>query len=316
MRNVANVVLGIALAACLTGAALAQGPRRDGYAQQARSTSNAPIPIRQSTNTQLQPPRGFELTPDQQRWVDQVLGYWEHRSNNVNTYSCNFARWEYNPAFIRDPNTPWTVAEGVIKYAKPDKAMYRVDDIRFYQAPRAAGEKPAWVKREGTFGENWVCDGQAIFEYDYRNQQLIERILPEHMQGEAIADGPLPFLFGAKAAKLKQRYWIKPLVPPRGSQGEYWLLVKPKSRTDAANFEQVEIILDQKEFLPTAMQIYLPGGRERKVFQFNDRRANDPLRFFQRDFSKPELPRGWKKVVDGGRPGPRSARSQIPVPRR
>ncbi|MCA9266899.1 MAG: hypothetical protein KDA41_00435, partial [Planctomycetales bacterium] len=191
--------------------------------------------------------------------------------------------------------------------------LYQVNQIRYYQAPRAQGEQAMYVLREGELGEHWICDGEATFEFNNREKTVYERPLPVHMRGEAIAEGPLPFLFGAEAAKLKQRYWIAPLTPPKDGNGnfvqdEYWLAVKPKTRQDASNFELVELILDKKEFLPKAMQIYLPGGQERKVFHFADRTVNPPFQFLQRDFSKPRIPLGWKKVVDdGGAAAPRAA---------
>ena len=299
------------LLGCLGGPAYAQvgGPARGHQAG-----PQAVAPRWPSAANLNQPPQGFRLNAAQQQWLDQVLAYWETSSAKVKRFRCDFTRWEYNPTFVRDPNTPWTIAKGEIKYAEPDKGMYRVDKLEFYNAPPTPGAAPTYAPREGVNGEYWVCDGKSIFEFDYLNKHLIQRVLAPGMQGQAIADGPIPFLFGAKAEKLKQRYWLKPMVPPEGTTGEYWLAVRPKTRADAGNFELVEIILDQQQFLPKAMQIYLPGGKERKVFQFSGRKKNEGFRLFQRDFSKPDLPRGWKKVVDD--PAARRTASQIPVPRR
>ena len=65
---------------------------------------------------------------------------------------------------------------------------------------------------------------------------------------------------------------------------------------DAQNFGMVELIIDQKEFLPKAMQIYMPGGKERKVFQFANRQVNPRQPFWKGTFIKPDVPRGWKLV--------------------
>ena len=295
-------------------------------------------PVRPQTQPQTQPrapagpPPGFEITADQQKWIDQILGYWQVSSAKVSTYSTSFIRWEYNPAFVRDPNTPWTEAAGVIRYAQPDKAMYRVDEVKYYEAPKRVGDRPAFVKREGEAGEYWVCDGKSIMEFDGRNKQVRKAAIPAEMQGTAMSNGPLPFLFGADAAKLKHRYWFKPLLPPKDKdgkfvEGEYWLAAKPKFRDDAANYELVEIIIDQKEFLPKAMQIYLPGGRERKVFEFTERTKNPKMALIMPHFAAPAVPRGWTVVNDGATtpapsralaPTTRDARSamQIPVSRR
>lgn len=253
-------------------------------------------------------PQGWEITPQQEKWIDQILNYWEARSSKVDRFACRFERWEYKPTWVKDPKTPWSQATGEIKYEKqnggqPPKAMYRAADVRYYQAPQAQGQQASYVRRDDMPGEYWVCDGKATFEFDHRNKQVIQRPLPPQLQGQAIADGPLPFLFGAKAAKLKQRYWFKPLAPPKvvnpqtGKleyvQGEYWLAAKPKTLDDAQNYELVEIVIDQKEFLPKAMQIYMPGGKERKVFEFKDRDVNPRQRLWSSAFIAPNVPRGW-----------------------
>jgi TIGR03009 family protein len=274
----------------------------------ARSPSAQPQPARppvQAPRGPVAPPPGFNITAEQQKWIDDILNYWQVSSAKVSTYSTSFIRWEYNPAFVRDPNTPWTEAAGVIRFAQPDKAMYRVDEVKYYEAPQRPGERPTYLQREGDAGEYWVCDGKSIMEFDGRNKQVRKQTIPAEMQGAAIANGPLPFLFGAEAAKLKQRYWFKPLPPPKDAagkfiEGEYWLAAKPKFRDDAANYELVEIIIDQKEFLPKAMQIYLPGGKERKVFEFTERTKNPRLALIMPHFASPAVPRGWTVVNDNG----------------
>ena len=59
--------------------------------------------------------------------------------------------------------------------------------------------------------------------------------LPPELQGKAIVDGPLPFLFGAKAETIKARYWIR--VLPETGNGKFWLEAVPKSRQDVQNFK-------------------------------------------------------------------------------
>lgn len=268
------------------------------------------------------------MTADQRQWVDQVLNYWEFESDKVKTFTTTFYRDEFNPAQVRDPNIAWAKAKGEIKYAKPDKAMYRVDEVYYYEAPREQGQQGRYGKREDAHLEHWVCDGQSTFEFDSRNKLLIERPLPEHMRGEAIADGPLPFLFGAEAAKLKQRYWFAPIVPPidpktgKPREKEFWLAAKPKTMADAQNFDMVKIVIDGADHLPRELHIYMPGGRERKVFYFTDRTKNPSFELFRKDFSKPRVPLGWKKTVENLMAAPqpqqprRRAISQIPVPQR
>ncbi|MGI8981382.1 MAG: TIGR03009 domain-containing protein [Pirellulaceae bacterium] len=258
-----------------------------------------------------------------QKWVDEVLVAWEKTSEEIVTFKCNFKRWEHDPAFgPRDPKTPYTYGEGVIQYAKPDKGMFKVESLVKYSAPPIAGGKPVWLAQ---IGEQWVCDGRSIFEFSIREKKLYQRILPKEMQGQAIADGPLPFLFGAKVTTIKARYWIHPAPNvPAGHEGEYWLEAVPRFSRDAANFQKVSIILDEKDFLPKALDVYAPNYNfktnpahteysfeKRETTLKSDKRplaVLEPLiENFRKRFYAPDVPKGWKKVVEdmnGMPPGP------------
>ena len=129
------------------------------------------------------------------------------------------------------------------------------------------------------------------------------------MRGQAIADGPLPFMFGARAETIKARYWVHGL--PDGPKGKYWLEAAPKSRDDAQNFKYVRIVLDH-ECLPESLQIFAPNydpprndARQTYVFKdrvakneatLNDMIAKNLFGVFLREFYEPKIPAGWKKV--------------------
>jgi TIGR03009 family protein len=241
-----------------------------------------------------------------QKFLDDVLNYWEQRSKAVERYRCSFQRWEYDPVFgPRD--TFKTYSAGTIKYSAPDKGLFKVEKIMHYTPPGAAGEKANYLEREGESGEHWICDGKSVFEHDHKNKHLIQRELPPHMQGKAIAEGPLPFLFGAEAAKIKQRYWIRPLPVPDGVK-EYWLEAFPKTRKDAASYLKVHVIIDQTDFLPKGLVIFDRNfdPREnpaRTTFTFAEREVNwsvafQALKWWEKEFFEPSPPSGWTKVVE------------------
>ena len=81
---------------------------------------------------------------------------------------------------------------------------------------------------------------------------------------------------------------------------EYWLEARPRWQQDAANFNRVELILDRQRFLPSALQIHLPNGKNRTAyrFQLNRAKVNDPVQRFFTSFQQPITPLGWKKVVE------------------
>lgn len=247
------------------------------------------------------------LNAQEQKFLDDVLNYWEQRSKAVERYRCTFRRWDYDPVF-GPGNTFKTYSDGSIKYSAPDKGMYKVENIQHWTAPTQAGGKPSYTKRPDEVGEHWICDGRSVFEHDFKNKQLIQRELPPQMQGKAIAEGPLPFLFGADAAKIKQRYWIHPLPVPADVKGEYWLEAFPKLRQDAVNYQKVHVIIAQDDFLPKGLVIFdrnFDAARNpaRSTFTFENREVNwnvtlQALVPWGREFFEPATPLGWKKVVE------------------
>ncbi|MBN2474926.1 MAG: TIGR03009 domain-containing protein [Pirellulales bacterium] len=222
-----------------------------------------------------QPRAPFQLTPQQEAYLDQVLKAWEQHSARVTTFESNFTRWEYDPVF-GDPNKPKYVDQGKVKYAAPDKGSFEI---------------------EGQRAEKWICDGQWIHEFNYVEKKLTQHQLPPDLRGKAIADGPLPFLFGAEAAKMKQRYFLRVIQPPEGRTGEIWLEAYPRFAPDAANFSRAELILTTRNMMPFAMDIYLPNGKSHTAYQFFGIVVNDPLRVFKGDPFRAVAPSDWQTVV-------------------
>jgi len=154
------------------------------------------------------------------------------------------------------------------------------------------------MPRAGEVGEHWVCNGSSIYEFRHAEKQLRETKLPPELQGKAISDGPLPFVFGAKADTLKKRYWMRIITPPN-VQGQSWLEARPRFQADAANFSKVELILLGRDLMPAAIQIYKPGGKDRDVYQFDPAtnifdRGLDLIR----DFSRPATPFGYRYILE------------------
>lgn len=247
------------------------------------------------------------LSPEHQKFLDDVLRLWEQRSQSIQRYRCTFKRWEYDPVFgPRD--TFKTYSEGVIRYATPDKGMFKVEKMMEYVAPAEPGGRPQYQQRDGDHHEHWICDGHSVFSHDPVNKQQIQMILPPEMRGKAIADGPLPFLFGAEAEKIKQRYWIRPLPMPPDVKGEYWLEAYPKRREDAASYQKVHVIIDHADFLPKGLVIFDRNfdpvrNPARSTFTFEQRETNwsialQQLKFWEREFYEPKVPAGWRRVVE------------------
>jgi TIGR03009 family protein len=251
----------------------------------------------------MQIPAGFQLNAIQQARLDQVLNAWQKESGKVTTFKCSFQRWDFNAAFGPGNNIPLFKDKGDVSYHRPDKGSFQISEINKFQAkPNQPGQQAAatpqgdWIKQPNAVGEHWVCDGESVFEYRHDQKQLVERPIPPQLQGQAISDGPLPFLFGAEADKLKQRYWMR---IEQENAASIWLVAKPRFQAQAADFTEVDVMLDPQRLLPTHMRIQLPSGsRHLYIFDLANASINSPLARLQALFERPRVPLGWKRVVE------------------
>ena len=258
------------------------GPATSG-AQQFRPGPPRPGVVRPQPPQPVQPP--FALTPQQQAGVDSVLLAWQRESSGIKRFQCEFTRFEYD-GLSPTPDVPAHRDVGEIKYESPDKGMYHVK-----------GELVNDRVIEGRRTERWVSDGKSVFEYNYEKRELTEHPLPPEMQGKAIANGPMPFLFGAKADQLKDRYWLRLIQP--GNNNEIWLQAVPKRREDAASYRVAEIILTGATMQPTGLLLIDPNGKDKTTFVFSKIKINnnDILNFLQGNPFKGATPLGWNKIV-------------------
>jgi TIGR03009 family protein len=253
----------------------------------------------------IAPKAPFQLTPEEEQRTDDALKTWEQKSDKINSFKCQFMRWDYDMAF-GDPTKKFLKSEGKgeIKYKAPDHGKYRMTSMQDLELQ--PNNQPAkFVERDSKELEHWVCDGDSIYEFAPAKKQLIQHKLPEAMRGKSISDGPLPFIFGAKADQIKRRYFVR-LITPRDLEGkEIWLEAWPRFQIDAANFQRVWIILSAPDYTPQALQIFLPGSPSlpptkcsRTAYGFEQQVINDPLAIVKLDFVPPITPLGWKKVVE------------------
>jgi TIGR03009 family protein len=241
----------------------------------------------------LGPP--FQLNETDQAYVDQILQMWENTSKEIKTFDSPFERWEYDPVF-GPAGVPFIKSKGQLSYSKPDKGSFKINDIQRYLQKDPA-QPGTYEPQKQEVGEHWVCDGKAIFQYNHEKKQLVVSPLPEHMRGQAIVDGPLPFLFGAEADKLKARYWIR---CRESTEKQIWLEAFPRTQEDAANYHHVDVMLNRKTMMPAAIQVHMPNGRNSSVYMFNEKpNVNGALdALFGSLFSSPRTPLGWTRVVE------------------
>jgi TIGR03009 family protein len=223
----------------------------------------------------LQPAAPFQLNAQQQRFVDELLAAWEKHSTGIKTFECEFTRWEYTPKFgprnAKDELMATAISSGQMKYIKPDKGLFRVTETRTYNTTTGKYEKAG-----AEVGEHWVCDGKVVWEVNHRAKQINEHLIPVEMQGEQMANGPLPFmLFGGEAAKLKARYFMREQTDPQFANDEIWLESFPRWAGDAANYRMAHLIMKRADFLPYALRMYANNGSDYTVFEFRKIKLNN-----------------------------------------
>jgi TIGR03009 family protein len=259
------------------------------------------------------------LSPQEKDYLDQVLAHWEKSTADISRYSCKFRRWQYNSGDnfvdqlaanlkvdIRTLNT--TVASGEVKYMAPDRGLFKIDKLLSLTG-QVVNNRPEYKEFDNRFGEWWLCDGKHVYEYDRTKKRCTKHSLPPDMQGGAILDSPMPFVFGVKAAKIKERYWARILPPPR--EDIVLVEVYPKYQSDAVNYDHVQIYLDRQVFLPVHLIKYNTNhvdeqGKvlkdDREIFEFTDRDKNASLlqkineNVFRQEFLPSNIPSDWEVV--------------------
>ncbi|WP_428308825.1 TIGR03009 domain-containing protein [Lacipirellula sp.] len=266
----------------------------------------------------LPPGPPFILTELEKAEVFRILDMWEKSSADVKTFNSSFERWEYDAVFGPGADIPMIKAKGTLSFSKPDKGSFKIDSISRWgkNDPQSTDVNApgTWAPKPDEIGEHWVCDGKAVYEYSHRDKQLKVTSIPEEMRGTKIVDGPLPFLFGAEAKKLMDRYWIRQRA---SDPSMIWLEAHPRWPADALNYDMVDVMLDRKTMQPKAIQVKLPGGKQRHAYMFTAPKVNETGLgdWFPSLFTAPRVPFGWTRVVnEDGTAAPGGAAPQAANP--
>lgn len=241
------------------------------------------------------------LTPAAQAQLQKLLLDWEAQSKGTKTLECTFSRWHYD-MFAAPAGVHATRADGVIKYAAPDKGLFRVDRLVFFSGME--GGKPQYKPQTGQFGEHWVCNGAQLIEFDHSKEECRIQDLPPEMQGQQIFNSPLPFVFNLDAQQIQQRYWVRQVEAPK--PGIVLVEAWPRRQEDRAQYKLVQIALDAESFLPQALLLYAPNFNAKTApkwdhYEFSDVKRNAIGAGFQKflgNFIAEKPPASWKILRD------------------
>ena len=234
------------------------------------------------------PQAPFVLSRPEAEALENLLTDWEKRNKEIHVLKSPFFRWKYDAVF-GNGNQPPAPDEGILKFSAPDKGLMKI------------------VAKDPAQSEQWLCDGKSIYQFDYSKRLVTEFVMPPELQGKGIGDGPLPFVFGVEAQKLKQRYFMR-IITPRDVHNEVWLEAFPRYQQQRTEFSKVQVILQvsgpTKALLPYAIQIYSPNGKDHTVYQLQNPSINpgilSPGGILDGGdwWTKPSIPFGWQKKTE------------------
>jgi TIGR03009 family protein len=245
------------------------------------------------------------LSAEEQQRLDQLLLAWQEQSQATERLECNFTRWHYDllqaPAGV---HATW--AQGQLRYAAPDKGLFRVDTLKFFKGMEAG--KPQYKGVAEVPGEYWVCTGKELLDFDRQKKVCTIKMLPPDLQGTQIFESPLPFVFNLDAEKIKQRYWLRLAAGPE--PGVVLVEAWPKRQEDRAQYKLVRIVIDEESFLPKALLMYAPNFHAQRApswdhYEFTDVQRNSmksTLQNFVNQFIQLEPGASWKKIKEHYQP--------------
>lgn len=287
------MVAAIGMAALLPYSSVeAQSPTdRPTYGPAPATTSTAPPQGEAATSTEVQP---FDLSPQQEAFLDDVLARWERYAGEIEHFECEFKRFAYAPNLQvgpANPNDPLYEVVGQLKYAAPNRGLMEV-----------FGEVVGGEVDDSKRVEKMVFDGRSFFEFDFDNQVVKEWQLPE--EDDAMNMAPLPFYFlRATSKELKYRYFLRVLPSPQDSSYANTVILEawPKFQKDAADFQRAILMLNQESMEPIAIKIYEPNGTSSQAYRFNEIRINDRgfrIPLLSNTWWKVRTPLGWKRRIE------------------
>ena len=198
----------------------------------------------------------------------KILDDWERHSSQIKSLHGKHTRFVYNKVFEIEKRS-----NGVWYLETPDKG--RIDLVgkppKKNEVSIKIGQysgKPYRIESDRQ--EMWICDGEEIVIANGDEKTYEIAPVPEHLRGTNIVNGPLPFLFGMKAADAQKRFELELLNNGKTSAK---IRIVPRLDSDKVNYEMAEIILDKTSYLPIAVKL-LAGSLE-TVYSFEILEVNN-----------------------------------------
>lgn len=209
--------------------------------------------------TDSNPARGAASQRADDTRMLQLLSQWETVSRAHDTLYAQFTRTDRSPAW---PDAK--VFEGKALLRKPNLACLEFKE-------RVAGQE------NPVFNQRIVCSGEKVYQFLGPTKQVFVYPLAADERRRAIEEGPLPFLFNMRVDRALERYSWKLLQERRATATKaavYIVEIVPRQAIDLEEFSRALVMLNQETFLPEALQLFAPNGKDTKTFIFEQVERN------------------------------------------
>lgn len=199
----------------------------------------------------------------------QILQLWERESAKIKVLQGQHYRQEFNNVFSVEKRS-----KGAFFYQAPDKGRFDINSVPIKPGQVSNKIDPATMQpyqlAAGT-DQSWICTGNVVLQVNPVAKEFEVFPIPPEMQGENIAQSPLPFLFGMKAEEAQRRYELKLF----GETGVAYVIdAKPLLQMDAQNYCHARIYLDKKTFVPTSVMLLDPPRTLMTQYTFVEMEVN------------------------------------------
>jgi TIGR03009 family protein len=294
MRRIIAALLPCVFVSWAAGSALAQEPdkRANPPATKGRPDTT-PNSIGQGAPQNAQ---RFAVKIDDQRKMDNLLAKWQEQSANIKTLDAKFTREDFSATFEEK-----TVYAGRAILKSPDLAF--LDFQKISENGKAVNPPVAY--------EQIRCTGKEVFHYRNPTHQVFVYPLAKEDRKRALEEGPLPFLFNMRADEAKKRY---NLVLHTETPTQYIIKIEPRVAIDREAFIRADVALDKNTFLPDALRLHAPNGKDTQTYRFkgDNLSVETNKRVNEKNFQGFE-PAGWKLIYnpspDGTSQGPANAQA-------
>jgi TIGR03009 family protein len=211
---------------------------------------------------QTQPP---PLSPQEKsRALEACLGNWEKAMRNMESFSAEVDRVEYDKQFGSQE-----MYSGAVKYLKPGKFLI---DVKKPNKPEDY--------------DKWLCTGNNIYQFVPKSKKVNVVELPKSSgSGE---DSVMSVLGCIKAEEARKRYDLDYV---KEDQYYHYIEIRPKSAEDKNEFTWARLVLRKDTFLPREIRFQFPSSTE-VLWNIRSLQLNAPLD--GKEFAIPDVPTGWK----------------------